>query len=53
MLTAQRAASLVQALAKHRFKRGEAIVEQGKKFNALPLLLTGRARVISGDPLGR
>lgn len=53
MLTAQQAASVAQAVVKRRFKRGEAIVEQGKKSNALTLLLTGRARVISCDSRGR
>ena len=53
MLTPQQAASVAQAVVKRRFKRGEAIVEQGKKSNALTLLLTGRARVISCDSRGR
>ena len=53
MLTAQQAASVAQAVVKRRFKRGEAIVEQGKKSNALTILLTGRARVISSDSRGR
>lgn len=53
MLTASQAASVANAVVKRRFKRGEAIVEQGKKSNALTILLTGRARVISSDSRGR
>ncbi len=53
MLTAVQAASVADAVVKRRFKRGEPIVEQGKKSNALTILLTGRARVISSDTRGR
>ncbi|MEO7399748.1 MAG: Crp/Fnr family transcriptional regulator [Polaromonas sp.] len=53
MLTAAQAASVADAVVKHRFKRGEPIVEQGKKSNALTIMLTGRARVISSDARGR
>lgn len=53
MLTAVQAASVANAVVKHRFKRGDAIVEQGKKSNALTILLTGRARVVSSDARGR
>lgn len=53
MLTAHQAASVAQAVVKRRFKRGEPIVEQGKKSNALTIILTGRARVISCDSRGR
>ncbi len=53
MLTAAQAASVSDAVVKRRFKRGEPIVEQGKKSNALTILLTGRARVISTDARGR
>ena len=53
MLTDHQAASVSQAVVKRRFKRGESIVEQGKKSNALTILLTGRARVISSDARGR
>jgi CRP/FNR family cyclic AMP-dependent transcriptional regulator len=38
---------------KRRFKRGELIVEQGKKSNALFIVLTGRARVLTADARGR
>lgn len=53
MLTDVQAASVAGAVVKRRYKRGENIVEQGKKSNALFLLLTGRARVISTDSRGR
>ena len=53
MLTASQAASVADAVVKRRYKRGEAIVEQGKKSNALTILLTGRARVVSTDARGR
>ena len=53
MLTTSQAASVAGAIVKRRFKRGEPIVEQGKKSNALTILLTGRARVISSDARGR
>ena len=53
MLTASQAESVAGAVIKSRFKRGEAIVEQGKKSNALSIILTGRARVITTDARGR
>ena len=53
MLTAAQAESVSEAVVKSRFKRGEAIVEQGKKSNALSIILTGRARVITTDQRGR
>lgn len=53
MLTSVQAASVADAVVKRRFKRGEPIVEQGKKSDALTILLTGRARVISSDLRGR
>jgi CRP/FNR family transcriptional regulator, cyclic AMP receptor protein len=53
MLTASQAASVADAVIKRRFKRGEAIVEQGKKSNALSIILTGRARVVTTDSRGR
>jgi CRP-like cAMP-binding protein len=53
MLTASQAASVADAVVKRRFKRGEAIVEQGKKSNALSIILTGRARVVTTDARGR
>jgi CRP/FNR family transcriptional regulator, cyclic AMP receptor protein len=53
MLTNQQAEAIAEAIVKRRFKRGETIVEQGKKSNALFILLTGRARVVTSDSRGR
>jgi CRP/FNR family transcriptional regulator, cyclic AMP receptor protein len=53
MLTAGQAEAVADAIVKRRFKRGEKIVEQGKKSNALFIVLTGRARVITADARGR
>ena len=53
LLTAGQAESVAEAVVKRRFKRGEALVEQGQKSNALAILLTGRARVVSADSRGR
>ena len=53
VLTDVQATSVADAVIKRRFKRGEAIVEQGKKSNALFILLTGRARVVTADNRGR
>ena len=53
MLTESQAISVADAVVKRRFKRGEVIVEQGKKSNALFILLNGRARVITADSRGR
>lgn len=53
MLTPSQAESVAQAVVKSRFKRGEAIVEQGKKSNSLAIILTGRARVITTNARGR
>ena len=53
MLTASQAESVAQAVIKSRFKRGESIVEQGKKSNSLAIILTGRARVVTTDLRGR
>ena len=44
---------VAEAVTKHRYKKGETIVEQGKKSDALTILLTGRARVVSSDARGR
>ena len=52
-LTARQAEALAQAAVKSRFKRGEAIVEQGKKSGSLAIILTGRARVMTTDARGR
>lgn len=52
-LTPAQSASIADAIVKRRFKRAELIVEQGKKTNALFIILTGRARVMSTDSRGR
>jgi CRP/FNR family transcriptional regulator, cyclic AMP receptor protein len=53
MLTATQAEAVAEAVIKRRFKRGELIVEQGKKSNALYIILTGRGRVLTSDARGR
>ena len=53
ILTPTQAESVAYAVVKRRFKRGELIVEQGKKSNALFIVLTGRARVMTADSRGR
>ena len=53
MLTASQAESVAESVVKTRFKRGESIVEQGKKSNAFSIILTGRARVVTTDSRGR
>ncbi|MEY2890161.1 MAG: hypothetical protein RJA98_69 [Pseudomonadota bacterium] len=53
MLTNEQAQGIADAIVKRRFRRGEIIVEQGRKSNALFILLTGRARVLSADVRGR
>ncbi|HSV53372.1 MAG TPA: Crp/Fnr family transcriptional regulator [Burkholderiaceae bacterium] len=52
-LSQRHAETLAQAVVKRRFKRGEMIVEQGKKSNALFIVLAGRARVMTTDKRGR
>jgi CRP/FNR family cyclic AMP-dependent transcriptional regulator len=53
LLTQQQGALLSDAVAKRRFKRGEMIVEKGKKTNSLFIILAGRARVVITDNKGR
>lgn len=53
VLTESQAWSISQSIVKRRYKRGENIVEQGNRSNALFILLSGRARVISVDAKGR
>jgi CRP/FNR family transcriptional regulator, cyclic AMP receptor protein len=53
MLTSTQAESVADAVVKRRFKRGEVIVEQGKKSNSLFIILTGRVRVVTSDKRGR
>ena len=53
LLTTIQAESIADAVVKRRYRKGEAIVEQGKKSCALTILLTGRARVVSTDTRAR
>ena len=53
LLTVTQAEVISGAVIKRRFKRGKALVEQGQKSNALFILLTGRARVMTADSRGR
>ncbi|MFT3719570.1 Crp/Fnr family transcriptional regulator [Pseudorhodoferax sp.] len=53
MLTGEQAHLVSQAVSKRRVKRGEIIVEQGRKTNALFILLSGRCRVVTTDTRGR
>ena len=52
-LTQAQAEAVADSVVKRRFKRGECIVEQGKKSNCLAIVLTGRARVMTTDTRGR
>ena len=49
MLTQAQAESIAEGVVKRRYRRGELIVERGRKTNALFILLTGRARVVASD----
>jgi len=53
LLTTEQAQSIADSVVKRRFRRGEVIVEQGRKSNALFILLNGRARVLTADHRGR
>ena len=53
MLTPLQAESLVESVSKKRLKRGEILVEQGEKRNALYIILAGRTRVVMADSKGR
>lgn len=53
MLTNDQAQGIADAVVKRRYRRGELVVEHGKKSNALFILLTGRARVLTADSRGR
>jgi CRP-like cAMP-binding protein len=52
-ITPDHAAMLSDAVIKRRFKRGELIVEQGKKSDSLFIILAGRARVLLTDRKSR
>jgi CRP/FNR family cyclic AMP-dependent transcriptional regulator len=49
MLSEAEAELLSQRAEKRRFKRGECLVVQGERSNALFILLTGKARVVAHD----
>lgn len=53
LLTNEQASAIADSVVKRRFRRGEIVVEHGKKSNALFILLTGRARVLTSDSRGR
>ncbi len=53
MLTPPQAEALAATVSKKRFKRGEVIVEQGMKSDALYIVLAGRTRVVMTDSKGR
>ena len=53
MLTQAQAESIAESVVKRRYRRGELIVERGRKTNSLFILLTGRARVVAADERGR
>lgn len=53
MLTNEQAQTIADGVVKRRYRRGEIIVEQGRKSDALFILLSGRARVITSDARGR
>ena len=52
-LTPEQAETLAATVSKKRFKRGEILVQQGKKTDALYIVLTGRTRVLMTDSKGR
>ncbi|MES2949068.1 MAG: Crp/Fnr family transcriptional regulator [Pseudomonadota bacterium] len=53
MLTPEQAEALAATVSKKRFKRGEVLVEQGRKSNALYIVLAGRTRVLMTDSKGK
>jgi CRP-like cAMP-binding protein len=53
LLTAEQAQTIADSVAKQRFKRGEVLVEQGHKTDAMYILLNGRVRVLTSDQRGR
>jgi CRP/FNR family transcriptional regulator, cyclic AMP receptor protein len=53
MLTHDQAQQVADSVVKRRFRRGEIVVEQGRKSNSLFILLNGRARVLTADQRGR
>ena len=53
LLTNDQAQGIADNVVKRRYRRGEIVVEHNKKSNALFILLTGRARVLTADSRGR
>ena len=53
MLSDAQAQTIAESVTKQRFRRGEAVVEGGKKANALYIILNGRAHVVATDTRGR
>jgi CRP-like cAMP-binding protein len=53
MLTTEQAQSIADSVIKRRYRRGEMIVEQGRKTHSLFIMLNGRARVLTADSRGR
>jgi CRP/FNR family transcriptional regulator, cyclic AMP receptor protein len=53
LLTQAQAEAISESVVKRRFRRGELMIERGRKSNSLFILLTGRARVVASDERGR
>ena len=53
LITPDQAQTVAQNVTKRRYKRGEVIVEQGRKSDEMIILLSGRARVLTADHRGR
>jgi CRP-like cAMP-binding protein len=53
MLTEAQAQTISESVTKQRFRRGDLIVESGKKSNALFIILNGRAHVVAADGRGK
>ncbi len=53
MLSDSQAQTIAESVTKQRYRRGESIVEGGKKANALYIILNGRAHVVATDVRGR
>jgi CRP/FNR family transcriptional regulator, cyclic AMP receptor protein len=53
LLSSEQAERIAAGIVKRKFKRGEALIEQGAKSDKLIILLTGRARVVTRDSRGR
>lgn len=53
LLTPDQAQAVADSVVKRRFRRSELVVEQGRKSDALFILLNGRARVVTADGRGR